>query len=260
MTEYYSIFLVLVFVLGSVVFVIGAYLLARHFLSAQIDEHTKDLASSVIFRISALHGLILALVFAQELLNYNAVKNTVTKEAVAVGNVFFDLGRFEQSETLEIRKSLSSYVHSVVHEEWSRLAQGQGLSPASWKHWETAFQGILDLEAETPRKKILLDYVHTNIRLVSGFRRNRENAATSGANPLFWAVAVVGLLLIAIPYFTFPPTRLNLVMLTVFGAYTGLVMFAIAAVANPYNHPAKLYPVELESLFRSEMANFHTGK
>ncbi|CAN7283126.1 hypothetical protein LJR231_001358 [Phyllobacterium sp. LjRoot231] len=51
-----------IFVGGTIALMLASYLLMRWFTGSEADVHEKDLASSVIFRISALHGLILALV------------------------------------------------------------------------------------------------------------------------------------------------------------------------------------------------------
>ena len=42
------------------------YLIARKLFVSKTDEQTRDLAESVIFQVSTLHSLILALVFAQQ--------------------------------------------------------------------------------------------------------------------------------------------------------------------------------------------------
>lgn len=260
MFDFYSTFLAAVCIVGSIGLALSFYALGRRFLVNRIDEHSKDMASSIIFRVSALHGLILALVFAQELLNYNKVRTVVAQEAIAVGDVFFDLGRLDPDATLEIRKSLANYAHIVVHEEWERLGNGEGLSPAAWRHWEAAYQGALDLEVKGHRNETLSAHVVSTIRKISGYRRARENAADFGLNPLFWTVAFFGIMFISVPYLTFPPTFMNITMLSIFGAYTGLVIFVIAAAANPYNAPAKLQPIGMTHLLKSEMGNFHTGK
>jgi hypothetical protein len=50
---------------GTILISIATYAVARVLLISRSASETKDLAGSVIFRVSALHGLILALVFAQ---------------------------------------------------------------------------------------------------------------------------------------------------------------------------------------------------
>ena len=110
------------------------------------------------------------------------------------------------------------------------------------------------------RDEVLVSQMLSKIRNISGYRRARDNTAVYGLNPLFWTVAIVGLLLVAVPYMTFPPTFMNITLLSMFGGYTGLVMFAIAAIANPYTEPGKLQPVGMSQLFTSELTNFYTGK
>ncbi len=260
MFDLYSLVFATSFVLGATFLSIVFYRVARGLLSHRIDEHSQDMASSIIFRIAALHGLILALVFAQELTNYNEVRKTVSEEAIAVGDVFFDLGRLDPDRTLKLRQALTSYTHAVVHDEWARLGKGEGLSPAAWRYWETTYQGILDLEVQGKRDKALIALMLPRVRKIAGYRQMRVNAVSYGLNPLFWTVAIVGLLVVAVPYLIFPPTFMNLTLLSIFGGYTGLVMFAIAAVANPYLDPGELRPVGMSQLLKSEMTNFYTGR
>ncbi len=260
MFDLYSLLLAASFVFGAMFVSVLFYSVARRALSHKTDEHSQDMASSIIFRIAALHGLILALVFAQELTNYNEVRKTVTEEAIAVGDVFFDLGRLDPDRTVKLRQALTSYAHAVVHDEWGRLGTGGGLSPAAWRYWETTYQGILDLEVEGKRDKALISLMLPRVRKIAGYRQMRVNAVSYGLNPLFWTVAIVGLLVVAVPYLIFPPTFMNLTLLSIFGGYTGLVMFAIAAVANPYLAPGELRAVGMSQLLKGEMANFYTGK
>ena len=67
-----------------VVLALAIYALAHATASRRIGEDTRELASSVVQRISALHGLILALVFAQELYQYQEVRTGLVREATAV--------------------------------------------------------------------------------------------------------------------------------------------------------------------------------
>jgi len=239
---------------GTIVLSIVTYLVARVVLHPRSSAESKDLAGSVIFRVSALHGLILALVFAQELVNLNQVRETTSKEAALIGDAFFDLKRYDEQGTTDARQHLAAYVAEVVANEWETLAREHALSGAAWQHWERAYQAVLDLEPTTDRQTHLRAIMLSAIRDVSGLRRARENAAASGANPLFMTAALVGVVLTAISYFTFPPSTVNLLLLVIFGAYTGLIIFFIVAFANPYLAPGAVEPIGLERLFAGEMS------
>ena len=97
------------------------------------ENHERDLASSVVFRVSALHGLILALVFAQEMFSYQQLRLQTATEANAIADIYFDAGRYGDTEKVKIQKELSDYIRVVIDKEWQRARRDQ-----------PAFAGSLD--------------------------------------------------------------------------------------------------------------------
>ena len=89
------------------------------------------------------------------------------------------------------------------------------------------------------------------IREIAKLRQARENSALNTLNILFWIPAVAGLFLVAMPYFVFSPTRLNLTLLTVYGGFSGLVLFVIYAFSDPFSPPNRLEPVAFERLYEN---------
>ena len=152
-----------IIVLASCVLSLVPYLLARRILLPRTDEQSKDLAGSVIFRVGALHSLILALVFAQELLNFNEARHTMTREAALVGNIFYDLARYDEALTKSARADLIEYTNIVLNREWETLATEARLDEQAWGEWESAYTKILDLVPNNIRqeelKKIMVDQV-----------------------------------------------------------------------------------------------------
>jgi hypothetical protein len=244
---------------GTILISIASYATARALLISRAVPETKDLAGSVIFRVSALHGLILALVFAQELINQREVRVTTSREAGLVGDVFFDLKRYDGAATVDARRHLAAYTAAVLEVEWQTLAQYKSLSSEAWGHWENVYQAILDLQPVTARQEDLRRIMLTDIREISGLRRARETAAEAGASSLFMAAALVGVILTAISYFTFPPSKVNVLLLSIFGAYTGLVIFFIVAFANPYHSPGAVEATGLKRIFSGEMGRLHAA-
>ena len=50
------------------------------------------------------------------------------------------------------------------------------------------------------------------------------------------------MIFIALAYYSYPPTRRNVILISLFGAYTGVILFLIYAFSNPYMQPAELSP------------------
>ena len=245
------------FVAVTVLLALLCYGLARFLFVPRSDSDTRDLAGAVIFRVSALHGLILALVFAQELLNANAVETAVEREAALVANVFFDLERYDAAATEPLRRELAAYVAEVLEREWDALGRREGLTAEAWARWQTVYPAILDLEPQSVRQEALKPIMLDAVREISALRRARENAADAEVHPLFWAAALGGIVVVSVGFFVYPPSRVNLALLGIYGAYTGLVMFVIAAVANPFGTPARVEPTSLGHLYVGELKRLH---
>lgn len=109
-----SMLLALAFVVGTAGLALAVYAVTRRLVGSTFSEQTETLAGSVIFRVSALHGLILALVFAQELLDYNQLQGNLVHEATAIADIYNDIRRYDPERAGDIQAALSSYVRVVI--------------------------------------------------------------------------------------------------------------------------------------------------
>jgi len=247
------ILLAILFIFGSILIALAVYFSARRIVGSDFESETETLAGSVIFRVSALHGLILALVFAQELLDYNLLQGNLVREATAVADIYNDIARYGTDQDATVRKALSSYVRIVVDEEWQSLAEDMTLSGEGWALREVVYQAVLDLTPRSPRQEALRAHMLTKVQLIAEMRQERENNALHAIHPLFWFAALAGIVLVTLPYFIFSPTRLNLALLSVYGGFSGLVMFIIFAFSNPFAAPGALEPAAFERLLETNV-------
>ncbi|MGO4619207.1 hypothetical protein AB4Z34_06205 [Ensifer sp. 2YAB10] len=234
------------FVFGTVTLTLAAYFLMRLIMGGEAEGHEKELASSVIFRISALHGLILALVFAQEMVEYQQLKYTMAIEAGAIADIYFDAGRYGEDFKAPIQQAISAYAAEVIDGEWQSLGDKGRLSPKAWAHWDRACQHVLNLVPADKRQESLRSQMLERLHDVSQSRTKRESNVADSIDSIFWFAALAGVIFIALAYYSFPPMRRNLLLLCLFGAYTGIILFLIYAFSNPYQPPAALAPGPLE--------------
>ena len=82
----------------------------------------------------------------------------------------------------------------------------------------------------------------SRVHLISETRDKRENHAAGRVSGMFWFAAVAGVAFIALAYYPHPPERYSLILLGIFGAYTGVIVFFIHAFANPFAEPGALDP------------------
>jgi hypothetical protein len=247
------------FIGGAVAIALGSYFLTRMAAERFEHERTQDLAGSVTFRVAGLHALIVALIFAQEMVNYQTLRNGFVAEATAVADIFFDLERYEAGAADEVRVQLARYVDTVVKDDWRELADNRRVSEAGYALFETIYNAVLDLKPETLRQETLRDHMVQRVHAITTYRQARTNAARDGVLPLFWLAATVGLILVSAPYFVFPPTPLHISLLTVFAAYTGLVLFIVYSFTDPFSAPGAIQPTAFLHLLEGEIGRWVHG-
>jgi uncharacterized membrane protein len=238
-----SIFTGLLFVTGALAIVFSCYALARKLLAPGAEgDRTHDAANTIAVRIAALHGLILALVYAQELDDYKGIRNNLMEESVAIADVYNDAKRHGGPLVVPVQEGLARYLVLVVGEEWRMLGHRQGLSPKAWEEWDGVYNRLLDLTPTTDRERYLIERMRDRVTEIARFRQIREQTAGGGFSGLFWGPALIGLALLAVPFYVYRPSRTHLLLLSIFGAYSGIILFFIFAFSNPFQQPGKLEP------------------
>jgi hypothetical protein len=238
----------LLFVAISIGMALASYFIARWITGGDPDKNDRELAGSILVRISALHALILALVLAQEMVDYQSLRSESAVEANAIADLYNDAARFDPVEGAGIREAARNYLNQVVDTEWASLARERRLAQSAWAHWEQAYAGVLDLKPGNERQASLRDHMLESVHTISEQRVKRESNGQDSLSALFWFAAVAGLIFSAIGYYPFRPEPRSLFLLSMYGAFTGIVLFLIYAFSNPYQPPGALKPGAFERL------------
>jgi hypothetical protein len=246
---------VLIFVGGAIFLIFVPYVVLRALFSKRLGGDTETVAVNVLFRIGALHGLILALVFADVLIQFNSMRNNVAQEAAAVGDLLHNLENYGPEETAQITDSVHAYLNSVVYEEWPALSD-QILQRQTWLQWQLFYLSILDLEPTSARDESLRERLIRDAEEIANSREQRLFTVAQGLSTPFWVIAIVGFFFVTIPFFVYKPKLANLFLLTIFGAYNGMIIYFILALSSPFMGPVSLEPTPfliLKNLMQSNV-------
>lgn len=214
-----------------------SYAVARWTLRRYCDEETRDLAGAVMFRIAGVHGLVLALVFAQDMLSVRDVSTGAAREATILSDIYHDAIRYDAVETVALQHHIARYGLLVVTTEWAQLAEMDRLSPEAWDEWESAYEILLSLEPASLRQDRLNEEMLKDVREISALRDAREDAAIGNDTSLFLWAAISGVALISAAFFTFPATALNVGLIASFSAYIGMILYMVITFSNPFSSP-----------------------
>jgi hypothetical protein len=237
------------FVTGTVALSLAVYLAARWVTRKAPPDRHPEMAGAMVMRIGALHGLILALVFAQEMAGYQRLEAQTATEASAIADVYNDAARYDPVALQPLQQTMVDYTRDIIETEWPSLGDGGGLSADAWLQWERAYAMALDLEPASPRQTSLRDHMIGQLHAIATARNLRDTDGSGSVVALFWFAALTGVVLIAVGYYSHRPEPHNLVLMTLFSAYTGVILFLIYGFSNPYAAPAALSPAPMQRLY-----------
>jgi hypothetical protein len=227
---------VLAFVFAAVISTLVCYGITRALMRSHIDEDSELLSGKIITRLGALHALILALMFAQEMADYRDISRVVSKEASAIMDVFHSLREYDKEDrksTVVISDMVVNYVKTALEADRAALAESQ-ISSQTLINYYRINRHLRNLQPkdndqEDLRAKMLADWdtvseLHSRLRTITDYEAPR----------FFWIVILSGFLMVVIPFYVYSPSIANLAILSTYSAFNGLVMYVIFSIANPF--------------------------
>lgn len=215
------------------------FVLIRGWLSDELPTRTRDVVETVAIRIGTVHGLILALVFAEAQSAHTSLQQDVSKEVATIEHIALQLNQWNGPEEDALRKQLAAYIAAVLQSEWQPSTRLNGSREAG-RAYNDLDAGILNLKAETPQQQSLRARMIANMDDLQDDRKARLSLFHRGLPSLFWWMALTGFGIIVGCFLVFPVTPVHVAILSVYGAYTGLALYFILALSHPYAGPAAI--------------------
>lgn len=245
--------LIIAFILGTSALTVGCFLFFQLFREADPHDDSVELSKSLVFRIAALHALLLGLVFAQEIQQSSRLSDYELEEANAVAATYYEAARLSNQRVSQaVSESLISYVEIAACREWDGLAAGDSLLTEAWDSRRDAYLTLLDFEPATRRDEALREKMIDALLTLEETRNSRAASGLPSVTPIFWVPAFLGLCVIASLYAVFPASWRRCVQIGIFGGFNGLVLLMIYALANPYKAPGAVEPIHLKTLVTAD--------
>jgi hypothetical protein len=231
--------------------------LTRPHLRRWIEPQTdwNDVMGYVLSCHGVLYGILLGLIAVGTYQNYSDVEETVAQEASALAALSRDVSGYPEPIRGELQALLREYCRYVIEEAWP--AQRRGIVPEGGTARVNAFQQrLLSFEPATKGQEILHEATLDQFNGFVEVRRQRLHHVTTGLPAALWYVVVVGAALGIVLTWLFWIDRLgaHLTVAGILSLLTGLVIFLIAALDNPYRGGVSVSPEAFEIVQRSLMA------
>lgn len=241
---------VMIFILVAVLSALTCYGVTRMLLRSRIGEDSEQLTARIIAPLGALHALILALIFTQEMADYRDVTRVVSKEASVISDVYFSLLAYDDENlqsTAAIRGSIVDYVKTVLEADRPALAEHH-LSHQTFANYNRIKKQLTNLQTTNNSQEDLRVQMLSDWDTVSGLHMRLSSIARYEAPDFFWIVIVAGFIAVVIPFYVYSPKISNLVILSTFAAFNGLVTYVVFSIENPFTGPTAIDATILDDL------------
>jgi len=213
--------------------------LVRSWLRDELSPSVREVTETVAVRIGTVHGLILALVFAEAQTAHTDLQQEVSREITTIEHVILQIDQWDGPERSDLRRKLATYVRAVLEHEWQVGERLRGSREAT-RAYNALDMSILDLMAHSPPQESLRSRMIANMDDLQDHRRARLALLHRGLPSLFWWMALAGFAILAGFFLVFPATPMHIGILSIYGAYTGLALYFILALSHPYTGPAAI--------------------
>ncbi len=224
----------------------GIYLLSRKLIESSVKkEHER--VGRVLFRTSAsLLALILSLTFANQRVDYIKIQNGLEEEAAKMVDIVMDLDMYQTPEATSIQPELKNYILFTLEDGWDAIV----LDPFNSKpfmQFEKIYKKVHELETTNSQQVILKSAMLADIDEVSDYLQVRLYSAQQEPLNLIYTT-LFGILAVMILFSVYPPNRLNLVFVSVYNIFLGLILYFVLMMGNPLRGPLQIKPKAFELL------------
>jgi heme/copper-type cytochrome/quinol oxidase subunit 1 len=236
--ETFPIWLLAILVIGgTVALAVGGLLLVRRRLPELQENAVNEIAGIVIGVLAAVFGIILGFVTVSLYESYSDAKATVQQEATQVIELFNDTRSFPKAPAAKVEHEIKAYLAAVRFREWNEMAHGRADQRVGRKHIGDLYSA---LQAYEPRSESQIAFYRDAIDRLNGIvnaRRARLNEATETLPAAFWAMLVVGTVLLICSLYLLGVSnrRLHTVLVVAVATLTSFNLLVVVALDYPFS-------------------------
>ena len=221
----------------------------------RFGEGDVEFSAAMLASIMVFYGLATALTAVQVWEAYEKVKEITEQEASSLGALYRNVSEYPEPVRSELRESIRTYTHHIIHEAWPRQRRGE-IPNEGVGYMDRLQSGLVRFEPTSEAQKgLALETLASYGRMMEA-RRMRVNSVERKLPGVMWLVIVLGafISLVSAYYFPVHDVRVHRVQVGLLAGFIGLVIFMILALDRPYHGDLGLKPKPYEITYEQLMA------
>ncbi|MBV8245826.1 MAG: DUF4239 domain-containing protein [Candidatus Eremiobacteraeota bacterium] len=220
----------------------------------QNSSHNRSI-EAFIGAIAVIYGLIAGLIAIGVWTEYETADDVVSREASALGALYFDVQAYPQPYRNRLQSDLRAYAQYTIDAAWP--LQREGIVPTQGTEQIDRIGRVLDaFRPKTLSDEIVAETAQAQFNKMVELRRQRLHAVTLALPPPLWAVILLGAaVVIFLSYFLslerFP---VHVILTASIATMIGLLVFMTSAIEHPFGGQVRVGPEAFQLIYDQVMA------
>jgi len=230
--------------LGLVVYVIS-YMFNEKYKKVEL----KDPITSLFRMVGILVSLMLSLAFGEVITEWQAIKNAINQESVAISDTYINLKYFDSEDTREIQAVLIDYAQAVIDDDWPAMANDRlGQKASALKRQFT--EKVMELKPANSIQKEIRSGIIADIDTLSDHRLIRLNHSMAKP-PVYVLVIIFGFLVSMACFGAYQPHFPLIALVSLCTLFIGMVLYLILAMSDPFQGRIIIDPTTFANLIEA---------
>jgi len=225
--------------------------LVRPWLHAQ--RSANDMVGFTLASFSVLYGILLGLLAVEAYQNYNSANDIVSKEAASLAALYADLDGYPEPLRDQLRSGLRNYAEEVLERSWP--LQRRGLAPTGeGPPIRAFFRTMISFNPKEKREEIIHAEALRQFNVLIEQRRARLDNVDTGIPAILWGVVALGALFhVVLIWMLDMEAHVHVLLSGLLAAFIGVVIFAVAAMDNPFRGDVSGGPEAIRTVYLNVM-------
>jgi hypothetical protein len=216
--------------------------------------HANEMIGHALSSFAILYGLLLGLLAVAAYTGYSATGDQVTKEAASLATLYRDLSGLPAPVRTQLQEKLRRYTREVIDVSWP--AQREGVVPTTASAIMTDFNTALHAfkPADLGEAALHTEAISQANEVVE-LRSQRLANVNAGIPDILWWVVLLGALInTVLLWMVDTDAHVHVVLTALLSAFTGLVIFLVAAMDFPFRGEVSIGPDPFEQVYATVMS------
>ncbi|MBM2815568.1 MAG: hypothetical protein HW421_2330 [Ignavibacteria bacterium] len=228
-------FIVLMFVVGMGLSVLGLYLVRRFGPTSMLEAHNEE-EGFVYAVVGVIYAVLLAFLVLIVWEQFNTANERVEQEAATVSSLNKDVKCFPEAFKLEFKQAIGDYCLSMIEDEFPAMANGK-FSPKTDSLYQKVWTIFYAFEPKTEKEKFWYPEVINKINQLGSTRRLRIMSVNFGIPSFMWYMIILGAIIIISYGYLFYTKRFlsQAIIILYLSAIVILVLVIVYALDHPFS-------------------------